>query len=120
MYPYPTNKHMEKKKMKPDDKINNWDGNTYVNKGGKVNRQDKKKITHVVVADSVSKIENHAFQQCSTLESVEFLSSSSLIEIGNCAFFECISSKIYIPSTIGTKNWKKGLLVLRGVDITNF
>lgn len=101
----PTTRTTMEKRIKNQD--NTWDGDTYVYRGGKVHRHEKKEITHVIVVDdTVTKIENQAFQHCSMLESVEFLSSSSpspssLMEVGNCAFFECSSLRfILLPSSV--------------------
>ena len=85
---------------------NSWkdDGDTYIYRGGKVNRHDKKQIIHVVVADFVTKIDDQAFERCVLLQTVEFSSPSamsSLKEIGNRSFCECPSLRsVAIPSSV--------------------
>lgn len=84
---------------------NTWDGDTYVYNGGKVDPEDRDKIRNVIVADSVRRIENAAFQECESLETIQFSLSSSLCEIAGYAFHLCTSLRsIEIPPSV----WRIG------------
>lgn len=58
-------------------------------------------ITRVVIADSITKIENDAFEACSSLQTVELSDKSKLQSIGTSAFSGCINlNSITIPSSV--------------------
>ncbi len=61
----------------------------------------KKEIKTVIIPSSVIEIENYAFYDCTELKSINFLENSSLVLIGDLAFYKCINlTEIVIPSSV--------------------
>lgn len=71
-------------------------------------KEVRKKITSVVIPDSVSVIKDHAFYECKALKSVDF--SSNVTEVGELAFF---STKFFDNE----KNWRNNELSINGVTV---
>lgn len=88
-----TNDIKRKKKRrnrKKNKRTNRWEGDCYVYCGGPVNEDDKQRIVHVQIDKSVIKIENCAFEKCTHLTTVSFVSENCIVEeIGNRSFFGC-------------------------------
>ena len=67
--------------------------------------KDYTKEKHLVIPDCVTNIDNVAFWDCTSLESITI--SNGITHIGNCTFWDCTSLKsITIPNSIAyIGNW---------------
>lgn len=62
--------------------------------------QNNKKIKKVILSDSITRIENFAFQYCSALEEVVF--GNNLKFIGDSSFWGCGFKSIVLPESVET------------------
>ena len=62
---------------------------------------DSTNLTSITIPDSVTSIDDNAFEGCTKLTSVTFGENSQLISIGSCAFVDCTSlTSITIPAGV--------------------
>lgn len=63
--------------------------------------KDRKDITSVVIPDSVTEIEDFAFQRCVNLEEVIVAAGSNLVTISSAAFLSCKRLEaLHLPASI--------------------
>ncbi len=91
------------------DKINVNDEDLPVKEIGDSAFNNNRQSKSVTIPDSVAKIGDYAFENCSKITTISISESSRLTTIGYAAFFNCASlSSIYIPSGV-TKIRSKAL-----------
>lgn len=73
------------------NKNNKWEGNIYIYKGGRIEGNDRDKIRHVRISESVSTIHDQAFYECTNLQTVEFSKNNEnkIKDIGKIVFYRC-------------------------------
>ena len=69
---------------------------------GQINRdacRDLKKLTKLIMPDTIKFIGNYAFNSCENLAEIKF--SNQLMSIGDCAFSECLAlTEIELPDSV--------------------
>lgn len=71
----------------------------YIYKGGRVPKEDRETVVHVVVAPEIKKIDDYAFMYCGSIVSIEF--HDGVTELGKRSFEWCSSLKsIDLPDSL--------------------